>query len=107
MKRTPICLAKVRNLRKAGTVILAALLLLTSVALANGTPSVDWWVIGGGGGHADAVPHALDGTVGQPVVGVVSNDPYQLCSGFWCGGAVAAAPGMRRIYLPVILRNYP
>jgi hypothetical protein len=102
MKRTPISLAKVSNIRKASILLIsAALLLLTSVALANGTPSVDWWVIGGGGGHAETAPYALDGTVGQPLVGVVSNTPYQLCFGFWGGGAEY------KIYLPVILRNYP
>lgn len=106
MKRTLMSLAKVRTLPKAGKVILilAALLLLTSVALANGTPSVDWWVIGGGGGHAESAPYALDGTIGQPVVGVVSDDPYELCSGFWCRGAEAE---YNIYYLPLILRNYP
>jgi len=104
MKRIQISLAKGSNLGKAGKIILAlaVLLLLTSVALANGTPSIDWWVIGGGGGHAEADPYTLDGTVGQPVVGVVSNAPYELCPGFQ-GGAGAEY----KIYLPVILRNYP
>jgi hypothetical protein len=109
MKRIQTSLTRVRNLRQAGKVILAlaALLLLTSVVLASGTPSVDWWVIGGGGGHAESAPYALDGTVGQPVVGVVSDDPYELCSGFWCRGAGAGAGAEYKIYLPIILRNYP
>lgn len=109
MKRTLMSLAKGSNFCKAGKVILAlaALLLLTSVVLASGTPSVDWWVIGGGGGPAEALPYALNGTVGQPVVGVVSDDPYELCSGFWCRGAGAGAGAEYKIYLPIIFRNYP
>jgi hypothetical protein len=106
MKRIQIILAKVRNLRQAaGKVILglAALLLLSSVVLAaNG--EIPRYVIGGGGGHAEASPYALDGTVGQPVVGVVSNAPYQLCSGFWCEGVGVVE---HDVYLPLILRNYP
>ncbi len=90
MKRTMILLT------------VAVLLLLTGAVLAQGTPSVDWWVIGGGGGHVENGNQALDGTIGQAVVGVVSNDPYELCSGFWCWAAVEY-----KMYLPVIFRNYP
>jgi len=79
---------------------LAALLLLAGVILANGTPSIDRYVIGGGGGHSEATPYALDGTIGQPVVGLASGDGYELCSGFWCGAAVEY-----KIYLPLVLRN--
>jgi len=44
---------------------------------------------------------ALDGTIGQAMVGVVSSAPYELCSGFWCGTAA-----QYRVYLPLVLRNY-
>lgn len=85
------------------TVLLAlvALLLLSGVVLANGTQAIDWHVIGGGGGHVEAAPYALDGTVGQAVVGVVTDAGYELCSGFWCR-AVAGY----KIYLPLVLRNW-
>ena len=103
MKRTQISLAKVSNFRQAGKIILAlaALLLLASVALASSTPSVDWWVIDGGGGHAEAGNYTLDGTVGQSVVGGGSNAPYELYSGLWC-----MAWAEYKIYLPVVLRNF-
>ena len=78
-----------------------AFLLLAGVALANAGPAVDWWVIGGGGGPATAGAYALDGTVGQAVVGVAEHAPYELCTGFWCGAAVEY-----KIYLPLVLRNY-
>jgi hypothetical protein len=85
----------------AGTVLCA--LLLAGVALANGTPAVDWYVIGGGGGHVESGDgvYALDGTIGQAVVGTATDTGYELCSGFWCGVAVEY-----RIYLPIVLKNY-
>ncbi|RLC85079.1 MAG: hypothetical protein DRI79_11865 [Chloroflexi bacterium] len=75
--------------------------LLSGVALANGTPAIDWHVIGGGGGHMEAGIHSLDGTIGQALVGRVANSTYDLCSGFWCG----AAAGFR-VYLPLVLRGW-
>lgn len=81
-------------------VVLAALLLLAGVALAVDGYDLSWYVIGGGGGHSEAAPYALDGTVGQAVAGPVSSAPYDLCSGYWCGGAAG-----NNIYLPLIMRN--
>lgn len=108
MKRTAMALA------------LVILLLLAGVALANGSTApppvlssveglstgydLSWRVIGGGGGHAEAGNYALDGTIGQAVAEVVSNGGYTLCSGFWCGAAVAAME--YNIYLPMVLKNY-
>jgi len=80
-------------------VALAALLLLAGVALAFDGYDISWYVIGGGGGHSEAGPYALDGTIGQAVAGPVSNAPYDLCSGYWCGGAAG-----NNIYLPLIMR---
>lgn len=73
--------------------------LLARVALANGGPTIDWHVIGSGGGHVQAGVYVLDGTIGQPVVGRVASSSYNLCSGFWCGVAG------HRVYLPLVLRN--
>jgi hypothetical protein len=83
----------------AGAVLCA--LLLAGVTLANGTPSIDWYVIGGGGGHVEAGVYALDGTIGQAVVGTAKDTGYELCSGFWCGAVVEY-----KIYLPIVLKNY-
>jgi hypothetical protein len=58
-----------------------------------------WSVIASGGGHAESGSFTLDGTIGQPFVGIADAAPYELCSGFWCG-----AGGGYWIYLPVILR---
>lgn len=66
-------------------------LLVGSAVLAVGTPAVDWWVIGGGGGHTEAGIYTLDATIGQAAVGVGTDGGYELCSGFWCG-VVEASP---------------
>ncbi len=85
---------------------MALLLLLGGAALASGTPAIDWWVIGSGGGSASNGIYSLNGTLGQAVVGTSANDPYGLCAGFWCapwgeGGET------HLIYLPIVLRAYP
>ncbi len=84
--------------------ILAACLLLVAVpALAQVSASYDlsWHVVAGGGGRMASAGHTLQGTVGQPVTGVMLGSGYTLCSGFECGGAAV----QYRIYLPVVLRN--
>jgi len=80
---------------------LLAFFLLVSVALAQGTPTINWSVIGGGGGHAEAAPYALDGTLGQPIVGLATGPSVSLCAGYWCGAAA-----QYRVYLPLVLRNF-
>ncbi len=79
--------------------VLLAFFLLASVALAQGMPAIPWSVIGGGGGHAEAAPYALDSTLGQPIVGLATGPSVSLCAGYWCG-----APPYR-IYLPLLLKN--
>ena len=61
------------------------LLLLVGVALAAGTPSVDWKVTGAGGEHLEQGIYTLDNTLGQPVVGPISAGNIEICAGFMCG----------------------
>jgi hypothetical protein len=86
--------------RRAIFAIMAVLLLLASVALAQDTPDISWSVIGGGGRHVEAAPFALEGTVGQAIVGQISSVPYKNCAGFWC-----AWEGFQ-LSLPLVLKNY-
>jgi hypothetical protein len=91
--------------KRKSLVLPAALLttlLLTSLALASGSYTINWWVIGSGGGHAEAGNYALDATIGQPVVGASENGNYRIEAGFW-GGALAVE---YKIYLPIVLKNY-
>ena len=90
---------------------LCCLLLLMGVAVglmseAMAVPTattVEQWVVAAGGGHVEAAPYSLDGTVGQAVMGTASQTPYGLCSGFWCG--VYGARG-EQVFLPVVVRNH-
>jgi hypothetical protein len=99
-----------RNKQKITTlaaILLCSLLLVLTAAkglantvLANGIPTIDWSVIGSGGGHAQAGIYTLDATIGQAVVGTATDTGLELCSGFWCG-----TPGRYKVYLPLVLRN--
>ncbi len=81
--------------------ILLGFLLLGSVVLATPTAtSIERYVIGGGGGNAEAGDYILAGTIGQAVVGANSAAPFELCSGFWCG-----ADATHHLYLPLVLKN--
>ena len=78
---------------------------LAGVVLANGTPGIDWYVIGGGGVHDQLVPYALDATIGQAVVGTATDAGFELCSGFWWGVAAGECRSYLPIYLPLVLRE--
>ena len=82
------------------TLSVLCMVVLVSVALADGSPSVHWRVIGGGGGHLEQGIYSLDNTLGQPVVGRISNGSYELCAGFWCG-----AEAEYTIFLPLVFKN--
>jgi hypothetical protein len=83
--------------------VLLVSLLFAGTALAQG--SIDWWVIGGGGGSGTAGDTSLDGTIGQWAVGGGTSGATQLGSGFWGGGGAEGPVG--GIFLPVLLRQYP
>jgi hypothetical protein len=86
---------------------LAAALLLAGMAVAApGSPSIDWWVMGSGGGSGAANGSTLDGTVGQVMAGVDGSGDTVLCTGFWCNGELICPPG-HSLYLPMVLRNAP
>lgn len=89
--------------------IVLAALLLCSLSVAGAALAVpaattlDRWVVGGGGGRVETARYGLEGTIGQPVVGLVEHAPYQLHAGFWTEVAWVVAD---RVYLPLLLREY-
>jgi hypothetical protein len=106
-KRRGFSLVKVPNLRKAKglAMVFPALLLAAYAALAQtgGGYDLSWNVIAGGGGPISSTSYAINATIGQAAVGRVGNSTFELCSGFWCGAALAVE---YKIYLPVVLKNY-
>lgn len=82
------------------TILLAVLglLLLAATVLASQSPVIERYVIGGGGGHAEASQYILEGTIGQAVVGADGDATHQLCSGFWC-------KPVYQVYLPLVFKN--
>jgi hypothetical protein len=81
-------------------------LLLAGVVQARSGDSYDlsWWTVDSGGGIASGGPYTLGGTIGQPDAGTLTGGGYTLGGGFWGGGAVAVE---HKVYLPVVLRQYP
>jgi hypothetical protein len=81
-----------------------ALLLIVSTALARSGYDLSWWTVDGGGGTASGASYTLGGTIGQPDAGILTGGNYTLGGGFWGGGVAAAG---YKVYLPMILRQYP
>jgi len=94
MKQTTILLA------------LAALLLLTGVTLAMDSDHyrLDWFtpLTSAGGGAASSTNYAVNLTVGQSAIGASSSTNHGGCLGYWYRTAV-----QHKVYLPLVLRNYP
>jgi len=83
-----------------------ALLLVTSVALAQGGGPYDlsWGTVDGGGYTFSAGgDYQLGGTIGQPDAGCMEGGTYRLCGGFWPG---SAAEGDYYFYVPLVLKRY-
>lgn len=88
------------------------LLLSAGAALASGEGGggleIPRWVIAAGGGRSEVGNVALTGTIGQPVVGTGSARRLEVCSGFWAGPCgYQATLKLTRVYLPLVLRDYP
>jgi len=90
--------------RQATALVAMALLLAVSTALARSGYDLSWWTVDGGGGTASGGPYTLTGTVGQPDAGILTGGDYTLGGGFWGAGAVVVE---YKVYLPVVLRQYP
>jgi len=80
--------------------IVCALLLATSAWAATNATDLSWHLLGGGGGRLESGSVVVEGTLGQPVAGVVSQSPLELCSGFWCD----AGGGGYKLFLPLLRR---
>ena len=78
-------------------------LLLASGVMAQGGYDLSWWTADGGGyTFSTGGNYSLGGTIGQPDAGLLTGPGYTLAGGFWSG---AGQP--YRVYLPLVMRNYP
>lgn len=70
--------------------ILTLIILLIATTASAQTYQIDWYVIGSGGGQAQSANYQINGTVGQPIVGVSSSSNYIVESGFWVGAGLVS-----------------
>ena len=85
--------------------VLALSLVAAGAALAEGGLDLPRWVLSGGASDSTAGEVSIRGTLGQPFVGVVSNEQVTLGQGFWHGGSESIPDNGHDIYLPLILRG--
>jgi len=80
-------------------------LVLTGVALAQGPQQhrLPWRVVSTGGGRMASNRYGLDGSVGQPAIGLTAGGAHHLGAGYWYG-IVSVGPGIK-VYLPLVTRN--
>jgi hypothetical protein len=78
-----------KRLAFANSVILAVSLLAMSAAVAQGTPTINWWLIGGGGAPSSGGNVTLNDTLGQPIIGAAAGgsgpSAVSLGAGYWYG----------------------
>ena len=70
------------------TSIFLIIMVFASIAVAQDY-FIDWYFIGSGGGESQSENYQVNGTIGQPVVGVSASTNYVVESGFWVGGGLA------------------
>jgi hypothetical protein len=83
------------------TLVLVLSLVVAGLALANGVVELPRQVLGSGASDSTAGDVSLRATLGQPVVGVVSQGEVTLAQGFWYGGAAE-----HYVYVPLVVRNF-
>ena len=72
---------------------------LAGVVLAAEGVSIDWRVIAAGGDRAVGGEVVLNGTIGQPIIGVSYGSGLSLRAGYWGG-----LPAMYKVFLPMTAR---
>jgi len=86
--------------------LVLALLLAASSALAMSSANyrLDWFtpLTSGGGGSAASASYGAEITIGQSAIGEASSANYGTGLGFWYGML-----DWFKVYLPLVLRNYP
>jgi hypothetical protein len=81
-----------------------ALIAGTGLASTGGNPSMWWYLLAGGGEASTSPGFALHGSIGQPLVGSMSNSNTRLASGFWPGEGNALGLPTQYLFIPLTLR---
>jgi hypothetical protein len=99
-------MSRVSDMRRLKGIFLFLLLLLviTGGALAQSSPSIDRWFIGGGGAQVTGGNISISGALGQAAAGPSSGGDVTIASGFWVGGLTAMK---HVVYLPLTLKHWP
>jgi hypothetical protein len=90
------------NITKILILCLAALLLVLIAGTAFAAVSasdftVDWWVFSGGGAPSSAGSFAMNGSLGQTVIGTSSSNNFSIDHGYWLKGAY-------KTFMPLVLK---
>ena len=80
--------------------VLVLILIAAGLAVANSNTGLSRWVLGSGSSESIAGDVAIRGTIGQPVVGVVTTGNLTLSQGVWLGGLLPGSGSAT--YLPLI-----
>jgi hypothetical protein len=84
-----------------GSLVAVGLLGAGAWAMSLAGFDLGWHIMAGGGGHSSSAEYALDGSIGQPAVGMLSSADYRLGAGFWPGiGAETPTPTPTGTLLP-------
>ncbi|MCX6024722.1 MAG: hypothetical protein NTY23_00410 [Chloroflexi bacterium] len=87
-----------------GVVLLLLIVAANVSAMSSTNYRLDWLtpLTSGGGGEASSASYSANVTVGQTAIGEASSASYGTGLGFWYG-----LLDWFRVYLPLVLRNYP
>ena len=85
-------------------VVLLGMLAAGGIALAQTSANynLEWHVIGGGGQPVTSASYAINSTVGQGA----ASPPYSASSSYVVSGGYWLSGGLR-VYLPLVMREYP
>lgn len=62
--------------------------------------SLNWNVVGTGGGTISSDHFTVSSTLGQPTVGTITSTHFEVCTGYWCWLDRIAS-----IFLPLVMKN--
>jgi hypothetical protein len=83
--------------------IIAALLLIATIAYAQEGFDLSWWTVDSGGGQSNGDVYILQGVVGQPDAGVMHGGDFVLVGGF-LSGVTAPPPPVYNLLLPLVIK---